>query len=74
MARMALRDSWKKEMGDKILAHEPIEYTSNFKPCIQFLVMKLGSSGTPYKLYNLGVGVTKITTTTDTCPCCKRKL
>ena len=58
----------------KIASHQPIDITSGHNLPIQWLVMRLSNASVPYKIYPLGAGVKRITTDTDTCPCCKRPL
>jgi len=50
-----------------------IDKTITFAPALTFLVLELSKRDVPYKIYNLGGGVKRITTVTDSCPCCKRK-
>lgn len=38
----------------------------------RIVIMELSERGIPFKIYNLGCGVTRITTKTDICPCCQR--
>ena len=40
---------------------------------IQWLIQALAKADRLFKVYNLGAGVSRITTETDVCPCCKRK-
>jgi hypothetical protein len=40
----------------------------------QALIMAMSERGIPFKIYNLGCGVTRITTDTNTCPCCGKTL
>jgi hypothetical protein len=53
---------------------EPYELVESFPKGKTFVVTELAKLGIPFKVYNLGAGVSKITTDTDICPCCKRKL
>lgn len=39
-----------------------------------WLVEKLARVNRDFKIYNLGSGVKRITTDTETCPCCKKKV
>ena len=71
---MALNPKWTDGMQVKINAREKIDVTDAYIPAVQFLVSRLASAGIPYKIFQLGAGVKRITTETDTCPCCKRKL
>ena len=69
-----INPAWQADMNSKILQGEEIDTTETFLPCIQWLIVKLSSVCLPYKLYNLGAGVKRLTTNTDVCPCCKQKL
>ncbi len=52
-----------------------MDITLRYNPAAQWLIMALSNADIPYKLYNLGAGVKRITTKDiDKCPCCKRKL
>ena len=53
---------------------EIMERTASFNKAIQALIIRLDKEKINFKLYNLGAGVKKITTETDICPCCKKKL
>ena len=67
-------ETWKNEMRAKIAQGQVIDVTSGFNPAVQWLIERLSVNGTPYKVYSLGAGVKRVTTETDTCPCCRRKL
>lgn len=51
-----------------------ITITTAFTNWQQQIILELNHANIPFKVYNLGSGVKKITTNTDTCPCCKKKL
>ena len=51
-----------------------MERTASFNKAIQALIIRLDREKINFRLYNLGAGVKKITTKTDICPCCKKKL
>jgi len=65
---------WQKNMVEKIHNKEQIEHTTNYNLSIQWLIIKLDANKIPYKLYNLGAGVKKITTNTSICPCCLKEI
>jgi len=65
---------WKEEQEEKIHNREAISITTQYNILIQWLVIKLNSFYIPYKIYSIGAGVKTLTTNTDICPCCKRKL
>ena len=51
-----------------------IELTTSYNNWAQTVIKVLALSNRPFKVYNLGAGVKRITTKTDICPCCKRKI
>jgi len=65
---------WAAEVESKIFQHQPIDVISSSLVATQWLVSKLARLEIPFKIHNLGAGVKRITTDTDTCPYCKRKL
>lgn len=69
-----LNPEWCQKMTADAHSSLPVDYTSNLNLAIQYTIFQLSNAGRPFKLYNLGAGVKRITTDTDTCPCCKRKL
>lgn len=64
--------SWLKERKEEIRKGYIIDITTSFNKAAQTLIILL--KDTPFRVYNLGAGVKRITTKTDICPCCKRKL
>ncbi|MCK4498963.1 hypothetical protein KAU11_00525 [Candidatus Babeliales bacterium] len=64
--------SWLKERKEEIRKGYVIDITTSFNKAAQALIILL--KDTPFRVYNLGAGVKRITTKTDICPCCKRKL
>lgn len=48
--------------------------TYTFNAAAKFVISQLARYGIPFKVYHLGAGVKRITTKTDTCPCCKRRI
>lgn len=81
MSRMVINEKWKNRICDEIILklhpigneNRVIDETTSFLPAVQWLIMQLAKNGIPFKLINLGAGVKRITTETNTCPCCKRK-
>ena len=69
-----LRQEWCSQMEADVHSSRGVDFTSALNQAIQYTVLQLSQAGRPFKLYNLGAGVKRITTDTDTCPCCKRKL
>ena len=72
-----MKGQWTEE-GIKDIADEiskgTLDRTLIYNNLVQQLIVRLSREGKPFKLYNLGAGVKRITMDTDTCPCCKRKL
>lgn len=67
---------WKARIEREIpiCEQKPIDETTSFNLAIQWLICRLTRDNIPFKLYNLGAGVKRLTTKTDTCPCCKKPL
>lgn len=74
MPQRRINPKWINDMEEKLYQEKVIDTTQSWLPCIQWLVERLSSVGKAYKIYNLGAGVKRLTTETDTCPCCRRKL
>ena len=51
-----------------------IDTTVSFNKAAQSLVEWLSRQNIKFKVYNLGAGVKRITTDTEVCPCCKKKI
>jgi hypothetical protein len=51
-----------------------IDVTETYLPAVKELVRWLSNRGIDFRVYNVGAGVRRVTTETDICPCCKRKL
>ena len=69
-----INPDWKADMRSLMMQCQPIDVTTSFKAAVQWLVVELSKRGVPYKLHNLGAGVTRLTTDTTTCPCCNKAL
>ncbi len=74
-----LNPKWINEMNAEINATRNdtgkiFERILTYPPSKAWLVTALASYNIPFKVYNLGAGVSRITTDTDTCPCCKKPL
>ena len=65
---------WKHRIEAKWLREEMIDETVSYNKAAAWLVVYLTQNNTPFKVYNMGAGVKRITTNTDACPCCKHKL
>lgn len=71
MAKLILREEW-KELQRRLIANGKfIQHDCIRKDAAQFLVLELSQFNIPFKVINLGAGVTRITTEVDTCPKCK---
>lgn len=51
-----------------------IDRTTGINKAAAWLIMYLTQEEIPFKVYNLGAGVKRITTDTKKCPCCKKEL
>lgn len=80
---MRVNPTWQAEMRAKIqelLSSRGSEYqpvisiTTAHNVSAQWLVAEFFRNNIPYKVTNLGAGVKHVTTDTDNCPFCKRKL
>lgn len=65
---------WAAEIEEKLDNKVSLDEVISFNPASQWLIIKLSYLNKPFKIYNLGSGVKRITTETDTCPCCKKKI
>lgn len=70
---------WVSEMRERINGLSspgatPIDLTTGENIVAKWLIASLSGKNVPFKVYNLGAGVKRITTDTDECPCCKRKM
>ena len=69
-----LNPKWLDNMLALLNATGKLDVTESYLPAIQALVMELSKRGTAYRIHNLGASVKRITTNTEICPCCKKKL
>jgi hypothetical protein len=65
---------WLKQQLTILRETGKLNVTNSYNPAIQSLIVYLTNKGRNFKVYNLGAGVKCLTTETDICPCCKRKL
>lgn len=65
---------WIKERKKEILEGRVTDITSSFNRAVQVLITLLVDQNIPYKIYNLGAGVKRLTTNTNICPLCKKTL
>ena len=71
---MRLNPKWLGAAVDELDKTGKLSRTTECNAGIQSIILLLNRRNIPFKLYNLGAGVKRVTTDTDTCPCCKRKL
>lgn len=74
MSKRIINKIWVNRMREKIHTLDHIDETISFNSAAQWLITTLATENIPFKVYNLGAGVKRITTDVDTCPCCKRKI
>lgn len=64
-------EEWLREEIIKYQDHQiPFECSTGISIVKKYIVLKLANWKIPFKVINLGCGVTKITTITNTCPKC----
>ena len=69
-----INKKWAEDMLNKMNASVSIDEVLSYNKAAQWLIAQLCKMDIPFKVYNAGVGVKRITTDTDVCTCCKRKL
>lgn len=65
---------WRENICSTLNVAGQIDEVISYNPASQWLIEELTRRQKLFKVYSLGAGVKRITTETDTCPCCKRKL
>jgi hypothetical protein len=70
---LVLNPQWQKNMLDKLQAGSELDITLKSAKPATWLIAELLKRNRLFKVYKVS-GVTRITTETDSCPCCKRKL
>jgi hypothetical protein len=69
-----LSPSWCEILQDDIRKygeeHIPFKRTTAIAQAKRYVVLQLAQRNIPFRVINLGCGVTTITTETDTCPKC----
>jgi hypothetical protein len=65
---------WKIEIESSIQQGKKIDVTSGETIALKWLVQKLTICGVPFRVYKLGLGVNRVTTDCDVCPCCGKKV
>lgn len=77
---MSRRDyNWSGKMSASIREYltgevAGIDVTVSHNVNAKWLITKLSNEGIMFKVYNLGAGVKRITTETDKCPCCGKRV
>ena len=71
---MVLNEKWISDRLNDISSHNEIDQTLNRTISAAWLITQLSKYNIPFKVYNLGAGVRRITTKTNYCPCCKKNL
>lgn len=69
-----VNSQFKEKIVERVDRGLLIDETIAANMAAQWLITYLTVHNKPFKVYNLGAGVKRITTETETCPCCKRKL
>ena len=69
-----VNQQWIEDVMNEYKETKTLERTTSYNKAIQALIIRLDREKINFKLYNLGAGVKKITTETDICPCCKKKI
>lgn len=69
-----INPKWTERVTALLDGSQAIDETSGFLSATQWLVIQLTKRDRPFRIHNLGAGVRRITTDTETCPCCKREL
>jgi len=73
MAKALITKEW-IDNCKKSITEESFDMTTMYNNAAQVVIKLFIQCDKPFKLYNLGAGVKRITSETDICPCCKRKL
>lgn len=60
-----------KAINELLIDKKPFTYDTKYKNVAQVVVARLIKINVPYKVLNMGVGITRITTDVDICPKCK---
>lgn len=71
---MMVNPKFKEKVCAELDAGTFRERSMEFRPAAQWLIKELDRRQIPFKVHNLGAGVTKVTTAVNECPACRRKL
>lgn len=74
MPKLIVNPSWMEKMSTLLNRGAKIDEIVSFNKSKQWLIIQLSERCLPFKVYNLGAGVCRITTDTTTCPCCGKAL
>ena len=69
-----ISSNWQAEIESAIFQGKKIDVTSGETVALKWLVQKLATYGKPFRIYKLGLGVHRVTTDCDVCPCCGKKV
>jgi len=69
-----ISSTWMAEIESSILQNKKIDIVSGETIAMKWLIETLAKYGKSFKVYKLGLGVSRVTTETDICPCCLKKL
>jgi len=69
-----INPDWMRDIKGAVARGGGINRTVSHNKAAQWLITLLADQNIPFKVYNLGAGVKRITTDIKTCPCCKREL
>jgi hypothetical protein len=69
-----LNPKWVESIAVEIKDGKDIDITLSILAAKVHVVTTLTQAQRPFKVYNMGCGVTRITTETKICPCCKKEL
>jgi len=66
-----INQKWAEAIREKLAMRAHLDVSLSFRPAAKWLVLELTEKDIPFKVYQLGLGVVRITTETNVCPCCK---
>jgi hypothetical protein len=73
-SRIVVNPEWKNKIEAKIKNSEQIDHIVSLAAAAKWLIWRLAYGNIPFAVYKLGLGITRITTDTEKCPCCGRPL
>ena len=69
-----LNIAWQRKINALLAKSDQLDEVVSYAPAKRWLIARLARLGVPFRVYNLGGGVARVTTETDRCPCCGRAL